>query len=151
MTCSECQVQIFEDELDRDAAVHLRSCDECRAVHQEARLNALALASMKDEVMPVRSRRRWPWLVATAAAVLVAVGIAYRPMSVERPVQVAVVPPLPVAPVMPKPVPARPVPVRRIRPAKPAPPTEPMLVKFLTDDPDVVIYWLIDSQGEQTL
>jgi hypothetical protein len=52
--------------------------------------------------------------------------------------------------------PAKPAPVRRARqvhPAKPAPPpAEPLLVKFLTDDPDIVIYWQIDPvQGEQAL
>jgi hypothetical protein len=38
--------------------------------------------------------------------------------------------------------------VRHVRP-KPAQPPAELLVKFFTDDPDVVIYWLIDSpKGE---
>jgi hypothetical protein len=26
---------------------------------------------------------------------------------------------------------------------------EPMTMKILTDDPDVVIYWIVDSKGEE--
>lgn len=35
-----------------------------------------------------------------------------------------------------------PPPVRRLRRMKPKP--EPLVVKMVTDDPDVVIYWLVD-------
>jgi hypothetical protein len=31
----------------------------------------------------------------------------------------------------------------------PSAPVEPMTMKILTDDPDVVIYWIVDSKGEE--
>lgn len=31
----------------------------------------------------------------------------------------------------------------------PSAPTEPMTIKILTDDPDVVIYWIVDPKGEK--
>jgi hypothetical protein len=153
MTCSECQDQIFDGELGQDALVHLTGCDECRVLDREVRLNASAMAAMREDVVPVRSRRRWRWVVAAAATVLAVIGFAYRPEPVAVPQQVAVVEPHPVAPVLPKPVAAKRVPARRVRPAKTVQqPAEPLLVKFLTDDPDIVIYWLIDPvQGEQAL
>jgi hypothetical protein len=150
MTCSECQLQIFDGELDRDGAVHLAVCEDCRVLDREVRLNASALAAMREDVLPVRRARRWPWMVAAAAAVVLAVvGLSDRPAPVVVLPQVAMVP-APVAPVVASPV--KPKPARRARVAKAAPPAEPLLVKFLTDDPDVVIYWLIDPvQGEQAL
>ncbi len=152
MTCSECQVQIFDGDLDRDAVVHLTGCDDCRGLDGEVRLNASALASMREEVIPARRARRWPWLVAAAAAVIAGIGLSYRPAPVVVPPQVATIQPQSVAPLLPEPVVAKPVPVHRTRPVKPAEPAEPLLVKFLTDDPDIVIYWLIDPvQGEQAL
>jgi len=152
MTCSECQVQIFDSELDRDAVVHLTGCDDCRGLDREVRLNASALAAMREDVMPVRIRRRWPWLVAVAAVLIAGIGLSYRSAPVVAPPQVAAIQLPSAAPVLPQPVIAKPVPVRRLRPVKPAQPAEPLLVKFLTDDPDVVIYWLIDPvQGEQAL
>jgi hypothetical protein len=45
-----------------------------------------------------------------------------------------------VAPVAPKPKP-------RVHRAK-KPLTEPLLVKLITDDPDVVIYWIADPKGD---
>lgn len=153
MTCSDCQVQIFDGELDRDAVVHLTGCEDCRVLDREARLNASALAAMRAEVMPVRRARRWPWMVAAAAVAVAAIGLSYRPTPVVVPAQVAMVQPVAaVAPVLPAPAAVKPKPVSRPRPVKPAPLAEPLLVKFLTDDPDVVIYWLVDPvQGEQAI
>ena len=151
MTCSECEVQIFEGDLDRDAVVHLTACDDCRTLDREVRLNVAALAELRDEVISVRPKRRplWPWAVAAVAAAIVAVAVWPTPAPVPVPaVQIAKVEPLPTAPALPAVV--KPAPIRRahhVRP-KPAPLTakaaEPLMVKFFTDDPDVVIYWLID-------
>jgi len=151
MTCSECQLQIFDGELGRDAEVHLKECEDCRTLDQEARLNASAMVSMREDVIPVRRARRWPWLVAAAAVVVAAIGFSRLPEPNVAPVEVAVFLPEAIAPPLPIPLPDKPASARP-RPARPALPAEPLLVKFLTDDPDIVIYWLIDPvQGEQTL
>lgn len=161
MTCSECQAQIFDGELRPEATTHLAGCEECGALDREVRLNAAALAEMRDIVVPVRApKRQWPGYVALAAAAMLALAVGLyddkplipepsAPRLPEMPRIVEAVVPIPPL-VLPGPPPAR-----RVLAAKPAPPTkaeEPLLVKFLTDDPDVVIYWLIDPvQGEQAL
>jgi hypothetical protein len=78
-------------------------------------------------------------LAAAAAALLVL--LALRPGRMPEPPVVAVAHPpapkeMPVAPVTPKAVTA----VRTPRP-KPEP-AEPLVVKLITDDPNVVIYWI---------
>jgi hypothetical protein len=40
--------------------------------------------------------------------------------------------------------------VRRAPEIKPAVAAEPLLVKFFTNDPDVVIYWIIDQNGDKS-
>ena len=37
---------------------------------------------------------------------------------------------------------------RKLTPTPPAPPAEPLLVKLITDDPNVVIYWIADTKGD---
>jgi hypothetical protein len=162
MTCSDCQVQIFEGELGRDALVHLTTCDDCRELDREVRLNAEALASMRADVMPVRQARRWPWVAAVAAAAVAAIGLSYWMTPyvgpIEHPVIVADLKPppaidVPVLPEIPRVLLAKPPAVRGARPAKPTvAPEQPLLVNLVSDDPDVVIYWLIDPvQGEQAI
>jgi hypothetical protein len=38
--------------------------------------------------------------------------------------------------------------VRRVKKTPPPPVGEPLLVKLITDDPDVVIYWIADPKGD---
>jgi hypothetical protein len=104
-------------------------CAECRALAEEMAANSEALSGIRDEELPSLllsiPRRRVPYSwIAAAAAVLVAV----------------------VLPI-----------VRQGRVAPPQHPStgaqtrvpEPLHIKILTPDPDVVIYWLIDpKQGE---
>lgn len=152
MNCADCQNQIFDGELDRAALVHITECEECRALDREVRLNSAALAELRNEVVPVRApRRRWPWVAAVAAAAAITAMIAWPVPPAPAPAEpVAVLQQPSAAPVLP-PV-AKAAPVQRARPARPKPapqPAEPLMVKFFTDDPDVVIYWLIDRpKGE---
>jgi hypothetical protein len=37
---------------------------------------------------------------------------------------------------------------RTPRVKRPSPASEPLLVKLITDDPEVVIYWIVDGEGE---
>ena len=92
-------------------------CPECRALADDIRANAEALAALRDEPLPplVVRRKQTHWRLAAAAALLMAVSL----------------------------------PVMRQKPTPPAtrqPSPEPLKIKMLTPDPDVVIYWLIDSK-----
>jgi len=111
-----------------------------------AAVRARVLAEL--EHAPAR-RWRFAWLGAmAAAAVVLTMAIWPRPeLRLAVPMPVA-----PAAPVVARTVvpPPRPKTVVRPRPAQPvqeaaAPPT---VVKLLTDDPDVVIYWITDTKGE---
>jgi hypothetical protein len=166
MTCQECQIELFDDAPGRDALVHVGECEDCRALAREIRANAEALAALQGEelaarpfIYPRRFRppfQRWVWGLAAAAALVLGIGLPqlFEPEVVVVP---EVAPPIEVARVeLPAPAPEitkRTQAVRaRPRPAVPLPapePAQPLLVKMLTPDPDVVIYWLIDpDKGE---
>jgi hypothetical protein len=169
MNCGECQERITLDADNAEVERHLETCAECRGfraslhgvlgvleeAHQQT-LGEAEFAQVRERVRAriVSGRRRWApvWAGGLAAAiVLLAVWIGQRD---ERPVSdrerpVAAV--LPAEP-LPEPAPAAPVEVkrpgrvRRVRKARP--PAEPLTVKLITDDPNVVIYWIIDGKGD---
>ncbi len=103
-------------------------CQDCRSLANEIRINSAILAALRDEVLPAEPARVHPqrvfWRGAAAAAVLIALAL----------------------------------PLNRFRPTTPLAPAgpyaagtkEPLRVKILTPDPDVVIYWLIDSKENVT-
>jgi hypothetical protein len=110
-------------------------CAECRTMAEELRANAEALSALRHEELPplvVRISRRAPvysW-VATAAAAVVLLAIALPHLRSRAVPQVAAAPRHPALAVL-------------------AGRSEPLKIKMLTPDPDVVIYWLIDSrEGE---
>jgi hypothetical protein len=143
MTCQECELKLGMGEPVDD---HLASCKECRWLAEELRLNAEAMRDMR-----LRPRMHWEWALAAAAMIVMAFG-AWRmtrvekptapvkialargaaPREIQQPVHIAKA----VAPV------ARPK-VRRVKHE----PAEPLRVKMLTSDPDVVIYWIVDRKG----
>ncbi len=145
---------------------HLAECAACRALAAELRGTVGLLASLRDDpvdeillarvhqgvlarIPAPRSSRRY-WKLAWAALLILAAVFAWprhsamvqvlpRPRA-SRPIA----PSLPAAPVIPavrKSHRAR----RRI-PAAPAGP--PLLVQFVTDDPNIVVYWLIDNKPQ---
>ena len=140
MTCQECELKLGMGE---DAGQHLASCAECRALAEDLRLNAIALSEMR--IRPGVSR--WQWAMAAAAAIVMAI-FAWRLTRMQKlvppPVRIAVV--APARPVE-KVVLAqhRPAPHRRVRKEK----FEPLKVKMLTSDPDVVIYWIVARSEEE--
>jgi negative regulator of sigma E activity len=98
-------------------------------------------------------QRGWSWRMAyaMAAVVMVVAGVVWfnRPENAppELPRPVIAVAPTPVVVAQAAPV------AKRRRPARPKPvlkeerPAEPLLVKLETSDPDVIIYWIVESKG----
>jgi len=148
---------------------HLGHCGDCRALLEELRAGQALLSELQDEpldealVAQVRRRvlarvaeegpglaRRY-WKLALAAALILAAILALPWRAAKRQPVARVEPspriqPAPAAP--PVIVPARRPVVRRHRRAKPPRAAAPLLVKFVTDDPNVVIYWLVDRKPE---
>ena len=99
-------------------------CPECRALADDVCANAEVLAALRDEPLPaltVRARRpRKPirWQIAAAAVFLLAIALPLLKHPAAAPV----------------------------RPPLHQHTAEPLKIKLLTPDPDVVIYWLIDSK-----
>jgi hypothetical protein len=130
MTCQECEIKLGMGE---DAAEHLASCTECRALAEDLRLNVIALREMR-----VRPRMHWEWALAAAAAIVLAIGLWHgKPPEKppERAAAVKIAGPTRTAP------PA--ASVKHVRKRRPA---EPLRVKMFTSDPDVVIYWIVDKK-----
>lgn len=117
------------------------------AAHFEA-VRARVLARLEP-----RGRERWryAWLYAMAVAMVLLIAVWPRP----RQTLVLPMPPAPaaaVAQVVRSPVaPAiQAIHRKRARRAvgKPEEKAGPLLVELVTDDPDIVIYWIADSKGE---
>jgi len=145
---------------------HLEACAGCRALADELRVGQTLLSELRDEpledMMAANVRRRvlarlpveqagtahgyWAW--ALAAAVLLA-AILTLPWRMEKQAPLARVENAPpkVAEAPPAVAKAqRPV-ARRHHRAKPQP-SEPLLVQLVTDDPNIVIYWLVDPKPQ---
>ena len=148
------------------AIAHLEACAECRALLDDLRAGQTLLSELEDEAiedaMAANVRRRvlarlpveqartahgyWAW--ALAAAVLLA-AILTLPWRMEKQAPLARVENAPpkVAEAPPAVAKAqRPV-ARRHHRAKPQP-SEPLLVQLVTDDPNIVIYWLVDPKPQ---
>jgi len=140
---------------------HLARCPACAALLEDLRENVVLMTELsghaiaESEYVALRAirPRQW-WKVAAAAALfLVALGgiaLKVQPEVAPPPAlaQVRQWAPPPQAPEVRKTVRA-PVPVVAREPeqtAKTA--SEPMVVKLLTSDPDVVIYWIVEGTGD---
>lgn len=146
---------------------HLAQCADCRSFFDDLRASHALLAELRDEpledamVARVRQRvlagigaprpARLYWKLALAATLILAVFLAWprhhggaaRAVAA-APTQVAWQP----APTQPPAPRAR----RRRRHAPAAQPGKagapPLLVQFVTDDPNIVIYWLVDQKPQ---
>lgn len=146
-----------------ETARHLASCAPCRefadgvrqslamlrAAHDqpipEAHLAAVRARVLQHVEQPRRPSFRWAWIGGLAAAAVLVV-LAVHSRRVPPPQVTLALPPVPQTPVvLPAPV-ARPSPHKRSAPSylsrKPRPPQKPLMVKLITDDPNVVIYWI---------
>ena len=178
MTCREYEPLIalyVEGDLnDREVERHLSECRDCRelledlqasqaALKELATVDAALLSAVRSGVLAKIERRRlvvWPWAAAfVAAALIVAV------LTVPR--QPALITKVPVSsnggadPLVRGRPPGRPSVIAqttrqakrsrsggRLRTRGSAPPSEPLVVKMLTDDPNIVIIWLVDQRGD---
>jgi anti-sigma factor RsiW len=147
---------------------HLGGCPACRSLAEELRASQSALEALRGEPVEeaaleqVRQRvlariaweeqpaRRFGWVYALAAGLAVVVAlwnVAYRPApEVPQPAVSAVPQQASAAPV--KSDKTGVLSHRPPRVKRPAPAAEPLLVKLITDDPEVIIYWLIEKKGD---
>ena len=129
--------------------------------------DATALAALRGRVLSqVGARESMTWfervlfgglrrkvaIAGFAMVVLVSGGVWMaekgRPPAVTVERAPSAVVPAPVSDPQPTPPAPRPQPRRVPRPAPPAEETTQVAIKFVTDDPNVIIYWLVDEKGE---
>jgi hypothetical protein len=159
MTCSDRERDLAlyagGDSEDGTLARHVETCPRCREYVDSMRT---LLAGMTPDTVPAAPpiaaavmrtirRRRYSLaalaVTAAAATVLIAAGVSMlmRPVAI-----IAIAPPAPAGAIVTA-EPLRSTPkthsVKHHR-AKTATPAEPVVVKLVTDDPNVVIYWITD-------
>jgi hypothetical protein len=144
------------------------------ALKELAAVDAAFLSAVRSGVLAkIESRRRmpWPWMAAFAVAMALIVMMMLPP---RKPPAIAELPrpavgiaklPVPVDggadPLVRRRPPGRPSAIaqvaRKARKSRPggrlrtrgsAPPSDPLVVKMLTDDPNIVIIWLVDQSGD---
>jgi len=162
MNCADFEKRIAADESDDPAvAEHVSTCSECREFAHNLAENAAALRSMdvdaaaytalRARVMAaVQPKRRLSWLWAAAAS---AVAVCIALIWLTAPLRVPE-PPRPLAVVYSIPAPAavmRTIIAKKKRQARRPIPRELTAIKLLTDDPNVVIIWLVDNKKGDSL
>ena len=146
---------------------HLAACAGCRALMEELRAGQALLSELRDEpladAMVARVRQRvlaeagtprpvtGYWKLALAAALVLAAVLAWPRHHREAAPRAAAVSSAAPAQVGWEPA-AGPAPaphVKRHRRRVPAvQPGPPLLVQFVTDDPNIVVYWLVDQKPQ---
>lgn len=116
---------------------------------------AVAMTAVRARVLEqvAERKRAWPkfWLALAGAASAVVLAIAARSPSwapvASLPASILVAPPAPPADVVARHVMRAPVHLVRPRPARKEVMSDEF-VHLMTDDPDVVILWAVDSKGD---
>ena len=136
-----------------------------RDVHREeiAPAHFTAMRTRVLERLEGRRKRTWVCGLVAAAALAVVLAVTLTPRGTRTPQHTAVVTPAPPSapprvetPIVhaevakrPRRRPHVPVALARTSPKVPAAtPAEPLMVKMETSDPNVIIYWQVDSRGE---
>lgn len=164
MNCEECMSALALEDGNSELNEHLRQCPACREYATAMEADRQVLATLRDvdplALFALRRgvsariakeqavRRAWAWSAGLAACLAGAFSILA--LSVPE-----ATPPMPDASfraagppsgwdarTISRPVRRRPAPTREL--AKAAP---PLKIKILTDDANVVIYWLVDNEG----
>jgi hypothetical protein len=142
MNCTDCELHLAEGERDGAVEVHLNQleehlsqCAQCRMLAADLAANAMVFEALRSVELPriavkrPQRRRVYPWAAAVAVAAAAVIGILLPR------------PPVPAPPAV--------VPVQQAPPPAPAnirtERLQPLKIKMLTSDPNVVIYWLIDN------
>jgi hypothetical protein len=154
MTCQECELLLAQDATNPEVEAHVAECPGCRSLAAELQANANAMRALGEDPMPatpIQLRPAYPWWkwTSAAAALMITAGAAWWISRPPKPPQIVSVD-VKVTGIVPKaevPYVKAEIPVT-LTPARvsvvPVANTEPLLVKMLTPDPDVVIYWLVD-------
>jgi predicted anti-sigma-YlaC factor YlaD len=172
-TCLDWEQEVAGDSESAELAEHLRACESCREFAQELEKNQTALRAIEvhpaafdavrrrvlGEIEGERRRTKWwSWSAVAAAAFLAVICFFYAVRRWPTPGA-----PTPLTARMDPPrIERTPPPVRQVAPrprihprfapdvgkATSAEKTEPLVVKMLTDDPNVIIIWLVDQKGD---
>jgi hypothetical protein len=147
MTCHDCELCLAQGEITGEVEEHLQQCAECRALGQDLLANALALESLRNEELPrvvvklPRRGRVYAWVAMAAAAMFAFALLVPRPQPLKPVASPVVAPVASQAELLPPPNETAKVEPARLRHQK----VEPLKIKMLTSDPDIVIYWLIED------
>jgi hypothetical protein len=161
MTCQEWELEIAGESDRPELAAHLAGCEHCRAFAREMEADRAALASLAPPAAALRgvrirvmshlhARRRrtaylW-WAAAVACLAALAFGLLVQPRAPETLAVVVAAPKAPQPAFAPVSHASRPHRKRAAALARSAP--EPTVIKIFTDDPNVVIIWLVDKKGD---
>lgn len=174
MTCRDFEpliaLYVEGDVADLELERHLSRCADCRGLLEDLRASQAAVKDLASEAVDPallatvrsgvlaridgRGRVVWRWTAALAAAVALLVVLALparKPAPPPRPT-IAKAPPKSPDPVQAAAADDRPRPrprshVTHARKSRPGA-GPPLVVKMLTDDPNIVIIWLVDQTGD---
>ncbi len=164
--CPDWEQQIASELESAELDEHLCGCERCREFAGEIEKNRAAMGELTIDpaaFTAVRARVRgqiqanrrrgmwWTWSAVAAAACIAILSVSYvlRPMNTAapQPVVAKITPPADWIPAVPA--------VRQtisgphLAKARRVQKTEPVVaVKMLTDDPNVIIIWLVDQKGD---